>query len=451
MNRKKVNGSISVFLAVTITLIMSFCLVLIESARENTLLLKADVVMNAGVQSVMAEFSVPLWEKYDLLYVDSRYGEKSTDYTLVKNHFRKYIDKNLELGNQGWLGLEYKGVQISDVLLATDFYGKDFYLQAALSAKESAGVSYLEQIKSWFDKVESTYNMGDFLDGKVIEVEESIEEVNGTEIEVEEDKFETVYIDNPLDQMLSGNILLRQVISDYSSISNYDITMQELSSHRKLEVGTMLDTREDNSIINKIFFCQYAMDHFEHYRSQNQDGKRMLHCELEYLIGGKSCDAKNLEIVTAELLLLREIDNYLFLLQDELKMLEAHELAVAATATLVPWLEPVVYQAILIYWAYEESISDLQALFRGDSIPLTKSLNLTDGNCLGYEDYLILLLLLQSRENLAMRSIDIIEMSLREEDEGFQMDACIGQAVLNGAFYDNYDKRYSVSGKIQYY
>ena len=67
MYREKVGGSISVFFAVTLTLMLSFCMVLIESARENTMLLKADVVFNAGVQSVMAEFHTALWEKYDLL------------------------------------------------------------------------------------------------------------------------------------------------------------------------------------------------------------------------------------------------------------------------------------------------------------------------------------------------------------------------------------------------
>ena len=100
MLREKVNGSISVFLAVSVTLVLSFCMVLIESARENTLLLKADIIFDAGLKSVMAEYSVPLWEKYDLLYVDCRYGSDRADFELVKSHLAKYINKNLEYENR---------------------------------------------------------------------------------------------------------------------------------------------------------------------------------------------------------------------------------------------------------------------------------------------------------------------------------------------------------------
>ena len=468
MLREKVNGSISVFLAVSLTLVLSFCMVLIESARENTMLLKADIVFDAGLKSVMAEYSVPLWEKYDLLYVDCRYGSDRADFELVKSHLAKYINKNLEYENSGWLSLEHTGTKITDVLLATDFNGKDFYLQAVQAGKASVGISYLEQIKGWFDRVESTYSMGDYLESEMDSLNESIEEANDMEVEVkeavwgtdingepvllEEAEYEEVDIENPLNQMLSGNILLRQVIEDYDSISAVNISLRELASHRKLAAGTMQDSREESNLWNKLFFSQYAMEHFSYYDGQMQ-GKGPLQCELEYLIGGKSSDTQNLEVVTAKLLILREIDNYLLLLQDELKKLEAHEIATAVTAALVPWLEPVVYQALLIYWAYEESINDIAALFRGEAIPLVKSLplELAENALLRYEDYLRILLLMQSRETLAMRSIDIIERSLRKEDAEFQMDACIGQAYVISEFYDSHGKRYEMSGSIQYY
>ena len=90
-----VKGSISVILALTITLMLSFCMILIESARENTMLLKADVIFDTGLQCILAEYHVLLWEDYDLLYVDAGYGTEVPDYELVKAHMRDYIDKNL--------------------------------------------------------------------------------------------------------------------------------------------------------------------------------------------------------------------------------------------------------------------------------------------------------------------------------------------------------------------
>lgn len=468
MRREKVEGSISVFLAVTLTLILSFCMVLIESARENTMLLKADVVFNAGVQSVLAKFHTALWEEYDLLYLDCGYGTGSASYGLVKSHLEGYIHKNLEFQNKGWLGLDYAGAKITDVLLATDYNGKDFYMQAIHVAKSSIGVTYMEQVLSWFKQIESTYSTGDFLKSEARSVTESIDNVNGTEIEVEEAvwgtdihgnfilledaEYEVVDIANPLEKILSANILLQQVIEDYSTISDINVASQELASHRSLAMGTMQNTGEKDSFGNKILFCKYVMDHFACYVKQKKSDTRALHCELEYLIGGKSSDRQNLEIVTAELLLIREIDNYLLLLQDEAKQLEAHGIA-AAAASLVPWLEPVVYQALLIYWAYEESVQDVQALFRGETVPLVKSLPLEGVSefSLGYEEYLLLLLLMQGKETLVMRSMDVIEVSLREEDASFQMDACIGQACLVGEFYDKYNKKYMISKEIRYY
>ena len=416
------------------------------------MLLKADVIFDAGVQSIMAEYSIPLWEQFDLLYVDSSYGTESADYELVKSHLAGYIGKNLEFGNRGWLGLDYAGAKITDILLATDFNGLDFYLQAVDVVKASVGVPYIEQMLTWFDRIDSTQNMGDFLESEAADIDKIIEDTNGTQVEVKEAVYEEVDIENPLDKILSGNILLRQVIDDYSFVSSENVEAHELASHRPLAMGTIQEMREEGSFLDKAFFCKYVTDHFACYRELRQNESEALQCELEYLIGGKSCDAQNLEIVTAKLLLIRQIDNYLLLLQDGAKKVEAHEIATAVTAALVPWMEPVIYQALLIYWAYEESVQDLQALFKGESVPLAKSLplNASDNVSLSYEEYLFLLLLMQDREHLVMRSIDIIEFSLRKEDTGFRMDACIGQAHFIGEFYDRYDKRYTISGKIQY-
>ena len=469
MHKGHIKGSISVFLAVTITLILSFCMVLIESARENTLLLKADIVFDAGVQSLLAEFHTSLWEEYDLFYVDCSYGTANPSYSLVKAHLEDYIAKNLEYGNRGWLALDYDGAIVSDILLATDFEGKDFYLQAVQSAEASVGIPYIEQVMTWFEEVEATYSIGDFLQKEMEEAGAEIENVNGMEVEVkeavwgedaegrpiifEEAEYETVDIENPLEQILSGNILLQQVAANNGDISRVSVAIDKLASHRNLAAGTVEDTRDEDSLWNKVLFGKYAMDHFSCYGDEVDKNASGLQYELEYLIGGKSSDNQNMEVVVAELLLIREIDNYLLLLQDEVKKLEAHEIAAAASAALVPWLEPVVYQAMLLFWAYEESVQDLQALFRGEKIPLIKTLpeDISAELTLGYEEYLLLLVLLQKQEKLAMRSIDIIELSLRDSEVDFCMDACVSRAQLTGVFYDTYEKQYTVSGKFQYY
>ena len=470
---KKAEGSVSVFLALTTTLVLSFCMVLIESARENTMLLKADVTFDTGVQCLLAEYHQALWEDYDLFYIDCSYGTDMPDYELVKHHLQGYIERNLGYDNVGWLGLQYEEVVISDVVLATDFGGKDFYMQAVEAAEASVGIPYIEQILEWLHQVESGQGIGQSMTEHKKEASDAIADANGTKVQVkeavwgqkadgtpvllDEAEYETVDIDNPLEQIASVNVLLRQIVPDYSKVSTIRVDTSVLASHRELAAGSMVEDDVDDSVWsgmwNKALFCKYVLDHFAGYTdvsSYEEQGR--LQYELEYLIGGMSADSQNMEVVAAQLLAIREIDNYLLLLQDEAKQLEAHSIA-AVAATLVPWLEPVVAQALLLYWAYEASIADLQILLSGGEVPLVKSvpLDVIADFTLGYEEYLIILLLLQGRETITMRTIDLIELSVRQKQSAFRMDGCISQAHLLGNFQDNYRKNYTISKHLVYY
>ena len=180
----------------------------------------------------------------------------------------------------------------------------------------------------------------------------------------------------------------------------------------------------------------------------NEEG---LQYPVEYLIGGRAADNLNMEVVVVKLLALREVDNYLQLLQDEGRRAEAEAIG-AAAAALVPWVGPVVAQATLIYWAYEESIEDIQRLLRGETVPLVKSLGLDELslNILDYEEYLYILLLMQSKETLITRTMDMIEMDIRRKQGGFRIDACLSYFEMQGAFTDIYNKKYYVSQKLQY-
>ncbi len=467
---KGVKGSISVVLALTITMILSFCMVFIESARENTMLLKADVIFDTGAQSLLAEYHTRLWEDFDLLYIDASYGTELPNYGLVKTHLNHYVDKNLTLDKYGWLALEHVDTYMSEVLLATDFSGRDFFAQAVEAAKESTGVTYIEQILQWLKHVESTNYMEEILDEEISKADRLIEETDGSIVEVkqavwgvdeegeqillEDAEYQTVNIDNPLDKILEANMLLRQVLGESITISNVRINTEVLASERTLAIGSMQEDEKEAEVLwDKAFFCKYIIDHFASYMDTEEHGQGSLCYPLEYVIGGKSCDATNLEVVAMKLLLIREIDNYLFLLQDEVRVAEAEAIGTSmATVAYVPWLGPILTHAMLLYWAYEDSVADLQQLFQGGEVPLIKALRLemVSDFCLNYEEYLMLLLLLQGKEKLIMRSMDMIEMFIREDQSAFRMDSCISSTVLTGTFLDMYDKKYTVTKQIQY-
>ncbi len=464
---KKAKGSISVFLALTITLVLSFCMVLIESARENTVLLKASVVFDTGINCLLAEYHQKLWEEYDLLYIDCSYGQNVPSYSKTLAHLENYIDRNLEYDRTGWLGLEYEDAFVSNISLATDMNAADFFRQAVSSVKDSIGIPYMESALEWLHMTEQTSYIAEEMSQKKEQSGRQIEEANGTEVEVraaewgidkegkpiilQEAEYETIAIDNPLDKMLSVNVLLRQITNDIKLLSNTTVEIQKLASNRNLAVGDSQKEQEDAGILDKLFFCNYIFSHFGSYADIEDSSRKGFQCEVEYLLGGADSDNKNLEIVLSKLLVLREVDNYLSLLQNEAKQVEAHGLA-AAAASLAPWLEPVVYQALMLYWAYEESISDLQMLFNGGKIPLVKALSVESvSDCkLNYEEYLLILLLMQSKDLLTMRTVDLIELSIREIQDTFQMDACITSGKVEGTFVDIYNKKYLVSKHLKY-
>lgn len=466
MQTRQVTGSVSIFLALTITMMLSFCMVLIQSARENAMLLKADITVDTAVKSIMAEYHQTLWESYDLLYIDSSYGDTLPNYEYVKQHVSDYVEDNLQYDNVAWFSLVQTDSKLSNVLLASDEYGSDFYLQAVKAMEASIGISYIEQILEWFEQVDSIMDTQELLESESQKANEVIEQVNGTQVEVEEAvwgedqngnpiiveeaEYETVDIENPLDQILSDNLLLEQIIENQSDVSFAQIDVSQLASHRQLAVGTKKEKLETDGIWNKALFCKYAIDHFTSYVDQKEDAEGLRY-PLEYVIGGKSSDNQNMEVVAMKLLVIREIDNYLNLLKDDIKRAEADAIG-AAAATLVPWVAPIVSQATLICWAYEESIEELQHLFQGKSIPLLKSLGLEGISevTLSYKEYLYLLMLMQNRETLTMRTIDMIEADVRKEQENFRIDGCISKADITMTLQDIYEKEYMITKTIRY-
>lgn len=446
---KKADGSISIFLALTITMILAFCMILVESAREKTMLLKAEIVFDACVNSAMAEYHQILWEKYDVFYIDASYRSGFPNYEFIKNRFKHYANENLRYDTGGWLALSYEGATMSEVLLATDKGGADFFQKAIKATQIADMLSAWEEVASYINTLEEHIEISDMLEQSQVDITKQIEEANGTEVFVNETKTEIIAIENPIEKIQTGNALLRAIVGKEMMLSQKIINLTSVASHRMLAVGNPMVSNEEITIWDKALYCAYVKEHFGNYKKPAEDAA--LSYEMEYIICGKESDIQNLEAIAMRLLLIREADNYLALLQNEAKKIEAHALA-TTTANIATWLEPVVYQAILIYWAYEMSIEELQTLFSGGEIPLFKSI-LRESQVeisLNYEQYMLLLLLLQNRENLSMHTIDLIELFVRQEESSFRMDGCVSSAVCVGCFQDIYHKQYNITKTLQY-
>ncbi len=166
---------------------------------------------------------------------------------------------------------------------------------------------------------------------------------------------------------------------------------------------------------------------------------------MENLIAGKNRDFDNLKHSVRILLFWREAADFAYLVSDEAKVAECEALATIISAILLcPALLDPLKWSMIFAWSFAEAISDMRILYTGGRVPLIKTaenwhitfLNLAffrdhlGGNGdsgLTYQDYLRMLLLLQSVEDKTDRMGDLIEMDVRQTPGNghFRLDWCL--------------------------
>ena len=89
-------GYMTVYLALTVTVIMALCLALIEGCRYRGISLETECVMDIGMDSILAEYHRELQKQYNLFAIDCSYGTESASTKLTESHlldFRSRIGK----------------------------------------------------------------------------------------------------------------------------------------------------------------------------------------------------------------------------------------------------------------------------------------------------------------------------------------------------------------------
>lgn len=85
-------ASITVFLILLLLLSASFFFALLETARIRGLGTKADIVSDAALESVFAEYQKEIYENYGLLMLDCAYGSGNF---AIENVEKRLQEKNL--------------------------------------------------------------------------------------------------------------------------------------------------------------------------------------------------------------------------------------------------------------------------------------------------------------------------------------------------------------------
>lgn len=451
--KSQTKGYITVFLSLSIMIILSLVLALYQGARIGAVRMKTECVADIAMNSVLAEYNRELYEQYGLLMVDTSYGTGNPSIKNLEDHLRHYADKNFERSTAGGIlnaqtmtAMYCKDVKISGYSVATDNNGAVLNRQIlAYMAGEPIGY-LMGEVSSNASSLQSGGLDSTDVDAMASENQEIIDSTELPEIEKEDGKKEIISIGNPADVVNSqrGIGALNLALPDKSGISESVCSLSEYASHRNLNKGTGLDDQMGITAVQKLILDQYYYEKCSRYGAEMD--KAQLKYQLEYLIYGLDSDYGNLEKMAETLLFWRQASNMIYLFSCQEKVSEAEAIATALSVILfVPELADAIKYSILFAWTFAESISDLHILFSGGRVPLFKSdetwkLSLSNmfsfRDHLGsqdnqegllYEDYLRIKLLMTSHLEKTKRMMDIMEMDIRqtEGNAGFKLDYCV--------------------------
>lgn len=457
---KGISAYLSIFMSMTLMLVLSLCLVLIEGCRQNTIRLETECITDIGMNSILAEYHREVFNQYNLFYIDSSYGTNLPSYYNTEAHLRAYMEKNISLQEDmellsggifpqvymDLLKLEFSQIQITGVSLATDRGGYGIQRQAIQAIQSDIGVGFLEQIMNWMKVTEENQLLDGTLDQSLAEAKAELEKIQGRK-PLEENVWVQVEAENPVEEIcqIKSTGLLQWAVKDSAKLSSKKVGTDQYVSQRwekrLLNQGNLLQAGE-LSFYERLLFQEYLFRYAGSFQKAKENAR--LDYQLEYLLFGESSDIENLQKAALSICGLREAANLIYLMgaTGKREMIKAAS-SVLGAAIFVPEAAPIFETLLLIGWSCLESIQDTKILMEGGRIPLLKNdsswntslenvfspkMEDSEGESgLKYEDYLRLFMCFANLDKITYRFMDIIEMDIRqtEGNQFFRMDGCI--------------------------
>lgn len=452
------NAYLTVYLALCITLILSLCLTLIEGVRRNGARLETEIAAEVSLQSILAEYHRELFYQYNIFAVDSSYGTSLPGKSNTEEHLEYYLERNLNykdvfLGSflyRDFLALSPQEVSVTKVSLLTDGGGAVFRSCAADAIRDDVGLNLLKEIQDWMQDIQVNGLEERNMEEEKSSLDGEIQEYDGMEIDIGEEEPYILHVSNPTDSLEEQRRkgILKLVLEEDSQLSANAIQTEGLVMDRmsrgRINQGNMAlkQLPEGEQLLERFFFQEYLLHYMGHYGQESDEDA--LRYQIEYLVAEKESDAENLTAVLKRICAIREASNLLYLLSDSEKRGEAELVAaLVCDLALVPELAPVLEAAILLGWAYAESIYDVKTLIAGGRIPLMKdtaswhyslgnaltgALDEKDDNGTGlsYEDYLRVFMMCTDMDVLTARAMNMVEADIRMTpgNGAFRLDGC---------------------------
>ena len=471
-------GVITVFFALLSILFLGLMFTLIESARYQGARAQAANITDVAHYSAFSEFEQMLLKEFEIFGIDGSYGSGDFSISRFRDRLLSFINENASPARDGIVSLFFDPWQISvsncridDYLLLTDSGGEPFYQEAVSYMRKTAVTQAASALLSFRQDALDAKEKQDQYEKEKMNADREMEELEKQEEQLEseaapsEPDADAVIIDqeadreagkreaeqrkklNPIPALrrLAKKDLLTLICGD-ASISAARVDRSALVYARRRMQGTMRCPVQWSGILNDLYFREYLLGRFGDFRSAKE--RVQLQYELEYILSGKRSDRDNLKEVIKKLLLLREGCNYVYCVSDEEMNSEAGALSFLLIGwTGIPALTAILKHALLLGWAYAESLLDVRELIGGGKVPLIASpetwvlsidqlaridelMEAETGKSrdgLDYHGYLRLLLNLQSVAVQKKRGIELMELRIRKGEglSGFRADHLI--------------------------
>ena len=433
-----ISGEVTVYLSLIFLLLLSFVMAMIESASLQMAKNYRRADTNRALECVFAEYQKELLEEYDIFALEGSYETG------------QYSEQNI-VNRLAYYGVDHMEHQIERIQMLTDQGCQTFYNQAVQYIKHRYGIQKVEKMLGmsslWKEQEKQSKEYA----------KEETDNQNRIEELLEEQEVELPQENNPLEHTsyLKNSPLLELVLTEGQEVSQKRMEQEEMLPDREKQsgYGTFADVEGENGQIGKLLFGEYLLKHFSAFTGQDHEGP--LDYELEYIIAGQESDKDNLETVIKKLMILRFVPNYAYIQTDSVKKAEAEATAAALCVLLaVPAITEAAAQAILLAWAYGETIMDMRSLLTGKKVPFIKSEEswqlswqafltlgteedtsegMDYGEGMDYKEYLRVLLFLEKKETAAIRTLGIIEQNLRMRygQPYFHADYCISRMEIH--------------------
>jgi len=429
-------GSITVFLALSLSALTGFVLLLLGNAVRNAEKIRLEGAMNLGMNSVLGEFHTGLHDRYGLLLIDLSYDNGEPSLYKLEERLDYYIRQNTKKERYSPQGIAApKKVHIRQVTSAAFGEGNAMKYQAVCYMQD-CNRTEMAYGKNW--KIITPVSRDNPLK-EWDELMTIIADMELPKIQDENGRWKEVPLENPADAVfaMTGNNACYLAGIDTADIGVGIIQTDAYASHRTLENVTYGEYKKSDTEL----FVAYLFDKAGYYGKIRDNS--YLQYQLEYIAMGKGSDYENMQQVADEILQWCFARNAEYIMRNDSLWNEALQRAgrLPAVALKEDFRVPVA-ESMLYALAYLESLAEIRCLFSDGSIAHIKDgisvqwehvenaiilqvPSVSKGIC--YGDFLAAMLMCLSERERNLRSMDIMEMDIRmlSHNPYFAMDFCV--------------------------